>query len=189
VRRDEAHRDHDLLLCCGAERAAVARRVSGVSVPVTASVSNKELTLNGAGVGKEKAFVKVYVVARYLEQPTSDARTAMTSDQKKHFVLSMLRDASREQFIEALETGIVRNSRDVMPILRERLDLVQKTLPPLEKGNMLTFITCVDPAPYCQEITIPGKDFADALLSAWLGLKPVRGDLKRLLFGRMSVRI
>ena len=34
-----------------------------------------------------------------------------------------------------------------------------------------------------QEMTIPGKDFADALLSTWLGPAPVSGDLKRQLLG------
>ena len=163
----------------------VAREVSGISVPAMATVGDKELTLNGAGVRKEKAFVKVYVVALYLEQPTSDARAAITSDQEKHVVLSMLRAVSREQFVEALETAILRNSRTVMPILRARLDLLQKALPPLEKGNVLTFTYLPGSGTVLrgqgQEITIPGKDFADALLSVWLGPAPVSGDLKRQL--------
>ena len=34
-----------------------------------------------------------------------------------------------------------------------------------------------------KEITIQGKDFADALFSAWLGPKPVNADLKHELLG------
>jgi hypothetical protein len=175
--------------CCAAALSgpAGAREVSGVSVPSTASVADKKLTLNGAGVRKEMAFFKVYVVALYLERPTSDARAAITSDQEKHIVLSMLRAVSREQFVEALETAIVRNSNDVMPILRERLDLLQKALPRLEKGDVLTFTYLPGSGTVLrdqgQEMTIPGKDFADALLSSWLGPAPVSWDLKRQLLG------
>ncbi|MGA2713580.1 MAG: chalcone isomerase family protein [Bryobacteraceae bacterium] len=32
-------------------------------------------------------------------------------------------------------------------------------------------------------MTIPGKDFADALLAVWLGQKPVEAALKRELLG------
>jgi hypothetical protein len=173
--------------CAAALTGASAREVSGVSVPATAIVADKELTLNGAGVRKEKAFFKVYVVAFYLEQPTSDARAAITSDQEKYIVLSMLRDVSREQFVEALETAILRNSSRVMPFLRERLDRLQKALRRLEKGNVLTFTylpgTGTVLRGHGQEMTIPGKDFADALLSAWIGPVPVSGDLKRQLLG------
>jgi len=164
-----------------------AREVSGISVPGSASVADKELTLNGAGVRKENTFLKVYVIALYLEQPTSDARTAITSDQEKYIVLSMLRSVTRVQFVEALETAIVRNSSGVMPILRERLNLLQKALPPLEKGDVLTLTYLPGSGTVLrgqgQQMTIPGKDFADALLSAWLGPAPVSGDLKRQLMG------
>ena len=34
-----------------------------------------------------------------------------------------------------------------------------------------------------KEMTIPGKDFADALFSAWLGTKPVNATLKLELLG------
>jgi hypothetical protein len=34
-----------------------------------------------------------------------------------------------------------------------------------------------------KSITIPGKDFADALFSVWLGPKPVEDALKRALLG------
>ena len=34
-----------------------------------------------------------------------------------------------------------------------------------------------------KETVIPGKDFADALFTVWLGPDPVDGDLKRKLLG------
>ena len=109
----------------------------------------------------------------------------LLSENEKHKTL--VRDVSREQFVEALETSIMRNSSGVMPTLRARLDLLQNALPPLEKGNVLTFTYLPGSGTVLrgqgQEMTIPGKDFADALLSAWLGPAPVSGDLKRQLLG------
>ena len=43
-------------------------------------------------------------------------------------------------------------------------------------GGALVFIAT-------KNVMAPGKDFADALLSAWLGPEPVSGDLKRQLLG------
>jgi hypothetical protein len=177
------------MFCCVAAWSGLAEalEVSGISVPPKASVADKELTLNGAGVRKEMGLIKVYVVALYLEQPTTDATVAITSDQEKQIVLLMLRNVSREQLVEALETAIARNSGGAMPFLRERLDLLQKALPSLEKGAVLTLTYLPGSGTVLrgqgQAMAIPGKDFADALFSAWLGPAPVSGDLKRELLG------
>jgi hypothetical protein len=169
--------------CCAA--AVLAREVSGVSMPEVAHVADKDLRLNGMGVRKEKALFKVYVVALYLEQPTADPLVAITADEGKRIVLTMLRDISREQFVQAVETSITRNSGAVMPTLRARLDLLENALPAPQKGDVLSFtylpgLGTLMSAPG-QEMTIPGKDFADALLSAWLGPKPASETLKRQL--------
>ena len=99
----------------------------------------------------------------------------------------MLRDVSRKQFVQALEKGIMRNSAPAMPTLRVRLDRLEKALPALKKGNVLRFTYLPGAGTLVRgqgrEMTIPGKDFADALFSVWLGPKPVNGSLKRKLLG------
>ncbi len=164
-----------------------AREESGVSMPEMVGVAGRELQSNGMGVFKEKAFFKVYVAGLYLEDPTADARIAINTDQAKRIVIVMLRDVSRETFVQAVETGILRNSRRSMPALRARLDLLEQALPALKKGDILdfTFVPGVGTVVRGQgkEMTIPGKDFADALFSAWLGAKPVNAALKRKLLG------
>jgi len=165
--------------------AVPVREVSGVSMPEVVRGDNKELRLNGMGLRKEKAFFKVYVIALYLEQPTTDARAAITTDQEKRIVISMLRDLSREQFVQAVEAAIIRNSSSEMPILRARLDLLEDALPAPRKGNVLSFTYLPGVGTLMRgqgrELTIRGKDFADALLSVWLGPKPIGGTLKRQL--------
>ncbi|HLG99638.1 MAG TPA: chalcone isomerase family protein [Bryobacteraceae bacterium] len=162
------------------------REESGVSMPEMVGVAGRELQLNGMGVFKE-AFFKVYVAGLYLEDPTADARIAINTDEAKRIVIVMLRDVSRKTFVQAVETGILRNSSRSMPALRARLDLLEQALPNLKKGDILDF-TFVPGAGTVvrgqgKEMTIPGKDFADALFSAWLGAKPVNAGLKRKLLG------
>jgi hypothetical protein len=163
-----------------------AREESGVSMPETVGVAGCELHLNGMGVSWKGLF-KVYVAGLYLEEPTADARAAINTDKAKRIVLAMLRDVSRERFIQAIETGILRNSRPAMPTLRARLDLLEQALPPLKQGNVLdcTYLPGAGTLVRGQgkELTIPGKDFADALFSIWLGTKPLNADLKRKLLG------
>lgn len=164
-----------------------AREVSGVSMPEGVSVEGRELRLNGMGLRREKALFKVYVIGLYLEKPTQDAREAIAMDEAKRIVLQMLRDVSREDFVQAVETGIMLNSGPAMPNLRARLDLLEKALPAPKKGNVLDLTYLPGAGTLMrgqgQELMIPGKDFADALFSVWLGSKPVSGSLKSELLG------
>ena len=164
--------------------AVHTREESGVSLPEIVAVAGRELHLDGMGLSK-KAFFKVYVAGLYLEKPTADAQAAIDTDEGKRIVLVMLRDVSRDAFVHAVETGILRNSSRSMPALRARLDLLEQALPALNRGNVLdfTYLPGVGTLMRGQgkEMTIPGKDFADALFSAWLGMKPVNATLKREL--------
>jgi hypothetical protein len=176
--------------CCAVALSAAgvrAREVSGVSMPEVFTVAGRELRLNGMDVFKEKTFFKVYVVGLNLEKPPADTRAAITTDEGKRIVLQMLRDVSRETFVHAVETGIMRNSGPEMPTLRARLDRLEQALPALKKGNVLDFTYLPGAGTLMhaqgQEMTIPGKDFADALFSVWLGAKPTNAPLKRKLLG------
>jgi hypothetical protein len=175
-----------VLLMLGA--TAPAHEVAGVRMPETVSVRSLDLRLNGMGVFREKLFIKVYVIGLYLEKPTADAETAISADEAKRIVLVMLRDVSRELFVQAVETAIARNSPSAMPALRARLDLLEQALPALKEGNMLDFTYLPGAGTLVRgqgrEMTIAGKDFADALFSVWLGPKPVKGSLKRDVLGR-----
>jgi hypothetical protein len=187
-------RSHTLILvwmavfCCAVALSAAAvpeRAVSGVSMPEVVSVAGKDLRLNGMGLRKMHVFFDVYVVGLYLEKPTTDAGAAVTTDEAKRIVLVMLRDVSRSQFVEAVKEGILRNSGPEMPTLRTRLDRMEEALPALKKGNVLDFTYLPGAGTLMRgqgrEMTIPGKDFGDALFSVWLGPKPISEALKRQL--------
>jgi hypothetical protein len=112
-----------------------ARDLAGVSMPEVVSAAAKELRLNGMGIGTEKTFFKVYVVGLYLESKTTEAQTAIKSDDVKRIAFTMLRDVSRQKFVQAVEKGMVRNSGPAMPTLRARLNQLEEVLPALQKGT------------------------------------------------------
>ena len=176
--------------CCvtalGITRAQ-AREVSGITMPDAVNIAGEKLRLNGMGVRREKIFFKGYVIALYLEKPTTDAQTAIQADEAKRIVITMLRNVGREMFVQAIESGIMRNSASEMPALRARLDLLEQAVPDLKKADVvdLTWVPSVGTLVRGQgrNMTIPGKDFADALFAVWLGPKPVEAPLKRELLG------
>jgi len=107
-------------------------------MPEVVTADGTVLALNGAGIGK-KIFVHVYVIGLYLERKTTDAGTAITSDQAKRIALVMLRNVSRQQFVQAVEKDMIRNSGVPLPTLRSRLDLLEHALSALKKGDMIDF--------------------------------------------------
>ena len=107
----------------------------------------------------------------------------IASDQIKRVQMNMLRDLDRGKIVEAVQQGFERNSGPRMPQLQERLDRFLRAIPDLRGGQtiVITYFPgrgTVLKAGSGEEVSIAGKDFADALFSVWLGDNPVDGDLK-----------
>ncbi len=167
---------------------AKEKEVAGVKFPETTTVEGKELKLNGAGLRKKLIF-KVYAAGLYLETPTQDAAQVISSDQIKLVRMSMLRDLEKGKITEAITDGVEKNNKAQMPALKARLDSFNSAIPDLKKGDELT-ITYVPgkgtrvQSKTGQELSVEGKDFADALFGVWLGSNPVDGDLKSGMLGK-----
>lgn len=161
---------------------SAAKERDGVNSPATLEAAGKKLQLNGMGLRKKMIF-KVYIASFYLETLTTDAKQAVSSDQVKRVEMHMLRDLERSKITEAVQAGFEKNSGPDMPRLQERLDKFMKAIPDLKEGQVITITyapgagTTVK-AGTAEEIVIPGKDFADALFSVWLGEHPVDDGLK-----------
>jgi hypothetical protein len=174
-------------LCLISASTARGKEVAGVTLPDTTSVEGKTLKLNGAGLRK-KAIFKVYVGGLYLENPSKDASTVISSDQTKRMQLSVLRSLSTKQVTEAIEEGFEKNSKAQMDALGPRLDRFKSMIPNVEKGDqlLLTYVPgkgTVVSAKGAERGVVEGKDFADALFAVWLGPNPVQADLKTALLG------
>jgi hypothetical protein len=162
--------------------------VAGVKFPETVLVEGKELKLNGAGL-RTKAIFKVYAAGLYLETATQDGAQAISSDQIKRVRMSMLRDLEKTKITEAISDGIEKNNKAAMPALKARLDTFSAAIPDLKKGDELTLTYIPEKGTMVQskggqEISVEGKDFADALFGVWLGKKPVDDDLKDGMLGK-----
>jgi Chalcone isomerase-like len=161
---------------------AASKEREGVTAPPTVEVGGRRLHLMGMGLRK-KLWFKVYLASFYLERPTEDGAQAISSDQVKQVRMHMLRDLERDKIVEAVQEGFQKNSGPDMPRLQARLHSFLEAIPDLKRGQqiLITYLPGTGTllrAGRGEEITIPGKDFADALFSVWLGKQPVDDDLK-----------
>jgi long-chain acyl-CoA synthetase len=73
-----------------------AATLAGVTFPDTVTVDGSTLLLNGLGLREATRLrLRAYVDGRYLEQCTSDARTAIDSHQLKQVRMEFLRSIDR----------------------------------------------------------------------------------------------
>ncbi|HET7788471.1 MAG TPA: chalcone isomerase family protein [Myxococcales bacterium] len=162
---------------------AVAKEREGVVAPPVVEVSGKQLHLLGMGLRK-KLWFKVYLASLYVEDPTDDPAKVVGSDQVKRVQMNMLRDLERGKIVEAVQQGFERNSAPDLPKLQGRLDQFLKAIPDLKAGQTIVITyapgqgTAIK-AGDGENISLPGKDFADALFSVWLGKQPVDEELKQ----------
>ena len=166
---------------------ALAGELNGVKMEDSITVDGKALKLNGMGQRKKVVF-KVYVAGLYLENPTSDANKIIAADETRRVDMSMQRNLEKEKITEAIRDGIAKNSKDKAAALEERLKKLTAAVPDLKEGQVLS-ITYVPgkgttlKGGTAGEVTVEGKDFADALFQVWLGQSPVDDGLKKGMLG------
>ncbi len=167
-----------------------AREAHGVRMPDTVTVEGRQLKLNGMGLRRKKilfAPISVYVAGFYVETPSKDAVELISSEQAKRVTMFMLRDLGKDKIADALREGFEKNAKAQLPVLKERLEHLIELIPDAKKGStiVITYVPgtgTVLARPGDRQV-IPGKDFADALFSVWLGREPVDSDLKAGLLG------
>jgi len=175
-----------LLLCSLVAFPVTAKDIDGHQIPDTVTQDGKNLSLIGAGI-RNKWMFNVYVGALYAEKPTFNAANLIKSEQIKRMDLHLLRDVGKDKIVESIREGFEKQSKAQMPALQARLDQLAAAVPDLKKGDVLSLTYVPEKGVIvggaAKETVIPGKDFADALFSVWLGPDPVDGDLKRKLLG------
>ena len=175
-----------LLLCSLVAFPVTAKDIDGHQIPDTVSQDGTNLSLIGAGI-RNKWMFNVYVGALYAQKPTFNAANLIKSEQIKRMDLHMLRDVGKDKIVESIREGFEKQSKAQMPALQARLDQLAAAVPDLKKGDVLSLTYIPEKGVVvggaAKETVIPGKDFADALFSVWLGPDPVDGDLKRKLLG------
>ncbi|MCM8613277.1 chalcone isomerase family protein [Accumulibacter sp.] len=174
---------------------ASAVEVAGVKFEDKSHVGAADLVVNGAGLRK-KAVFKVYAMALYLPEKRGDADAVLAAKGGKRVAITLLRDLSAQQFVEALQEGMANNHSEAeMAGLKDRLKQFSDSL--LAAGEAKTgTVVLIDWLPesgtrltvngQVKGKDIAGEDFYRALLKIWLGSKPVQDDLKQALLGKAS---
>lgn len=174
---------------------AQAVEVAGVKFDDKSRLGNGDLVVNGAGLRK-KAFFKVYAMALYLPEKQGEVEGALNTRGPKRISISLLRDLSAQQFVDALQEGIAENHGEAeYAMLKERVKQFSEAMLSVGEAKTGTSVL-IDWLPetgtrltvngQIKGKDIAGEDFYKALLKIWLGNKPVQGDLKQALLGKVS---
>ena len=172
-----------------------AVEVAGVKFDDKTRLGSSEIVANGAGLRK-KAFFKVYAVALYLPEKQGEADGALAVKGPKRVAISLLRDLSAQQFVDALQEGIAENhSAAELAALKERVGQFSEAMLSVGEAKAGTRVL-IDWVPdggtrltvngEVKGRDVAGDDFYRALLKIWLGHKPVQDDLKQALLGKVS---
>lgn len=174
---------------------AHAVEVAGVKFDDKTKLGSGELAANGAGLRK-KAFFKVYAMALYLPEKATDAEAALAAKGAKRIAITLLRDLSAQQFVDALQDGVASNHPEgEMGALKDRLKQFSDAMLTIGEAKTGTAVL-IDWIPesgtrltvngQVKGKDIAGDDFYKALLKIWIGKQPVQDDLKQALLGKAS---
>ncbi|WP_239470099.1 chalcone isomerase family protein [Archangium violaceum] len=156
---------------------AEARVMAGVRLPDSISLAGKELALNHVDL-KKKLFFEIYVWGLYLEQKPSSMREAIAFQGPKQLQLHFRRSIKREQLADAFRNFLSHSKAAGSPEMRRNSELLVQSLRGVRKGDKLLITYLPDQGLLIsgegsRGAVIPGKDFADALFSAWLTENPI----------------
>ncbi len=170
---------------------AMDLQTEGVSLPDHASLGGQQLVLNGVGLRRLFGF-RIYVAALYLPQPQHEAARVLDHDVPRRLQVTLLRDISTDQNLEALKGGLVANNSPAeMAAIRPEVDhflaLVHQARE-VQAGTVmqLDYLPAVGTQLKIgnQELgTIPGERFNRDILKIWLGDDPIQSSLKKALLG------
>ena len=168
---------------------AVAQEIAGVTIDekITAT-DGTVLHLNGAGIRK-KAWFKIYIAQLYLQNTSTDAAQVIADEGNKRVVMHFLYDkVGKEKLVSSWNDGFsANNDATGLASLQSRIDTFNAMfVEDAVKGDVISFDYLPGKG---TSVTIKGKDlgmiegkdFNDALLSIWLGAKPVSSDLRKAM--------
>lgn len=181
-----------LLFClCLSGFSAGAVEIAGTDIPETMTLPNggATLVLNGAGI-REKFFMDIYIGALYLESRTSDARAILDDTGPASVMMHFLHsEVSKEKITDAWTEGLEKNVADADKAgLGARLAVFNKLFRTVRKGDVIRIDYLPDSGTEVRingewRGTVEGNDFFRAILSIWLGDKPVTESLRQGMLG------
>lgn len=182
-------------LVIGASAAQAAQEVAGIRFEDKASLGDKELVLNGAGV-RTRFVVKVYAMGLYVPEKKGAAADLIAAPGAKRAHIVLLRDLGAQQFVDALNEGLRKNHGEAeLAKLKPQIDEFAQNMLSIKeakKGDVILIDyqpesgTRLTVAGQPRGKDIAGEDLYRALLRVWLGDKPADDDLKAGLLGQSA---
>lgn len=179
-------------LCVGLVSSAMALEVAGQQIPERAEVGGQSLMLDGAGLRKKVIF-DVYVAALYTPSKIADGSAVIKATTPRRVELKMLRGVGASTMHESFVEGLQANTSDAeLAALKPGISALEKIfndVKKVEKGDLITLDFLPGKG---TQVTVHGKaypliegdKFASAMLSIWLGTKPVQSNLKDAMLGK-----
>ena len=173
---------------------ATAREVYGMKIPDSVESEGATLRLNGAGVRESKLPGSLlpqvfYVCALYLVAPSSDSAAILASDAPWVVRMHLAVDTPQKNLMNGFRTSFQdRYPKEKAAELVAKLDRLAPAIPDSKAGQVLVLAyrpgtgttVGVEGAP---QVTVEGKEFADAVLGIWIGPKPIQDALKKGMLG------
>ncbi len=168
-----------------------AREIAGVDVAETLTTDNgTKLVLNGAGI-RTKLIFDVYIAELYLEKQMESSKDIIADTGYKRILMHFLyKEIPPKKLIDAWNEGFEANlDAAQLATLKDSIDQFNAFFETVKSGDQV--IADYIPGTGTQVTikgtvkgVIAGKDFNDALLSIWLGEKPVTAKLKDEMLGK-----
>ena len=190
-----------MLAAAGLGVPAHALEIEGVKIDDTVVLSRggPELVLNGAGVRRKLAFIDVYVGSLYLAKKNSDNEAIFGDSGPKRVSMHILsNEVTAADLISsmnnALDANLVPHELALIEKRMRDLNNMMSSIKVIKKGSvvLLDYIPEVGTRVTVngeEKMTIPGEDFFRAMLTIWIGNKPVDGRLRDAMLGIKSGRL
>ena len=177
-----------LLITLGAVSPAHAAELAGVSFPDQATVGGRAVVLNGLGLRTATVLkVKVYVIALYLENRSSDPQAIIASSDHKRIVMQFVRDVSADKLRGGWTAAFQDNAADVTGI-EHQIAQFNASMRDIKAGDRIALELSGDTVDVLindRSIdSISGTPFQRAVLSIWLGPRPPNEGLRQGILGR-----
>lgn len=178
-----------------------AIEIEGVKIDdkVVLSRGGPELALNGAGVRRKLAFIDVYIGSLYLAKKISDNEAVLADPGPKRVSMHILtNEVTAADLISsmnnALDANLVPHELALIEKRMRDLNNMMSSIKVIKKGSvvLLDYIPEVGTRVTVngeEKMTIPGEDFFRAMLTIWIGNKPVDGRLRDAMLGIKSGRL
>ena len=179
-----------LALACLLPASSQAAEIAGIAIADSQQTGDGPLVLNGAGLRRVFIF-KVYVASLYLPKKTTSAAQVLDPSERARLTLTLLRGLTADKLIDALHEGMSANvDAGQLAALQapiQELDALMRKIGAGKEGDRVTLDFQRDSVAVhfngASQGVVSAPNFNTALLSIWLGHKPVDEHLKQSLLG------